>query len=750
MPPSISHTGNIAELLEPAIDGPPSPGSIRAFSNQVRHASDKQHSRQSHQTTSSGSSSLRSLTSADRPSWDHTFDTSASSLSRQSSGRSITSNVPPRERHDSVQIFGRSLFGKRNRLRRESSAQSSSNSSLYSADMFSDKNSLASPPLPPATSHGLPSNSGGSPPGPVRTSFFNRRRSTKSGSVGEDSETRTKLQISGPYNFQHLTHTQKDPNVSLHRNSRMCPEGILRGSHAENIFFADFASEAPPITDDSALPNPPRRLPLRQHAASVSAVSPPRMIFHTLSQDQLRIPPPRPPRSPLDSSFSPQAPPRISSRISLAELDNFSFDRPRTSGGARLPSPLSLADDMPRLPTHAHSQSADLNLNLASQDYRRMPQVPASMVPQAAPVDDANWPLVMPMPMTTPAAAFDILPGVPEEEEHPATHNSVRKSRVSITSNSSSLRGSQSVPLLRQLSHVQYSSPLRPPSGASDTLGAFDILAAQRALYPADDDEYVDSLPKESWEDDIDYCYEHAVEADCDYMWERPSLDLSREDVLAELESGEGCGGSNSGSNSSTQKDEGSIVSSSALSPMPFDVPFLSPGSHTSIASMNEALTPTGLTMRRPGLTIQTKASMEDVRPLQRYLHARSSSQASSFKESHGFNLSPSFFIPGSDYYEATSPSCSQIGFAIGADDDDDCFPPYKEARMSVENSSIFTSRTCASTTGSCESRDSVLSRRHISTTSTSTDITHLTMSTASIEDLVKPEAEDAPHVSDL
>ena len=29
-----------------------------------------------------------------------------------------------------------------------------------------------------------------------------------------------------------------------------------------------------------------------------------------------------------------------------------------------------------------------------------------------------------------------------------------------------------------------------------------------------------------SWEDDIDYCYDHEVEADCDYNWERRSIDV--------------------------------------------------------------------------------------------------------------------------------------------------------------------------------------------------------------------------------
>src|SRR3954467_14979243 len=77
---------SIRGLLEPAIEGPPSPETIRALNNQMRQSSarEKHQSQQSgHTATSSGSSSLLSLASADRPSWENALD--GLSLSRKSS-----------------------------------------------------------------------------------------------------------------------------------------------------------------------------------------------------------------------------------------------------------------------------------------------------------------------------------------------------------------------------------------------------------------------------------------------------------------------------------------------------------------------------------------------------------------------------------------------------------------------------------------------------------------------------------------
>ena len=71
-------------------------------------------------------------------------------------------------------------------------------------------------------------------------------------------------------------------------------------------------------------------------------------------------------------------------------------------------------------------------------------------------------------------------------------------------------------------------------SGASETLGPFDASAARQATDTGTQDKDKPELLafRESWEDDIDYCYNHEAEADCDYQWERPSMDTAQDDIL--------------------------------------------------------------------------------------------------------------------------------------------------------------------------------------------------------------------------
>ncbi len=769
MASAVHHSGNLSELLEPAIEGPPSPESIRAFSNQMRRAVNidehSRHSHQSYQTTSSGSSSLRSLTSADRPSWDTTLESSVS-LSRKSSGRS-TASTQLRDRHESVQIFGKTFFGKRGRLRRDSSAQSSSNSSLYSAEIPFEKGAAMSPPPPPlpTPSHGLPTSSSREALFPA---FFNRRRAHRSGPTSDDLDARRRVQISSPYNFQHLTHTEREQLPHLQRGSRVAlqsefasvqslngsVDGSLQGIQAESLHFPNFTSG-----EDVIHTRISRRLSSRPHALSVSAATPsPHKLLRTRSQDQLRIPPPRPPRSPIALAFSPPVPPpRMSSRTSMlrepSSPPSALIERPRTSGGLRYSSSsqgLSFMDGAARpLLTHAHSYSADMKVPAEANRLSRM--LDTFLPSPTSSSGDANWPLVGP---SAPTAAFGTLPEVPEEDEHVQNpRNSVRRSRLSITS-VSSLRKSQSLPLLQQFPQPQMPVTQRPPSGASDTLGRFDLFAAlraQREIVKAHEAEG-ESLAKTSWEDDIDYCYEHEIEADCEYAWDRPSMDMSRDEAISGTTDEQAM--ANSRITSRSQNMAAGRPSPNLLSPGWLDMPALSPASQTSTTStIGEAVTPTSPAMRRPsGLTIRTEIAKDELKPMHQFMHRRNNSRASrasSYKECHGFDLSPSLFIPGTEKYDQFHLPArgAPVGFALGGDDEEE-FAPYAEPLMTMDKSVLFIpARTSASTTASCKSNDSVLSDRHISATSTATDLTRLTMSTASIESLTYKNEQEAAQI---
>lgn len=321
-----------------------------------------------------------------------------------------------------------------------------------------------------------------------------------------------------------------------------------------------------------------------------------------------------------------------------------------------------------------------------------------------SPPDDANWPL--PCPSST--ASEYTLPNVPEEDE---TAFVSKKSRASVASNSS-LRGSQSVPMLRGLSLRQNDDPARRSSQASDTLGRFDLFAAQRALKAAlIESSRGDALPRETWEDAIDYCYDHEAEADCDYEWGRSSLETSRD------------------SGSSTPVDElernmGSCEGSpTMLTPGQFDVPALSPVSQLSATTAQEAITPTALS--------NSKASNFSLPRIEssNLLHVRKPSDASSFKESHGFTLSPSLLIPMDFQQHMTAFEAERQEGA------DFAFRHFDEPDLNLDSSSLHLRyRSSASTTGTTDSINSV-SEKHISATSTtSTDFTRLTASTSSLD----------------
>ncbi|KAM7222478.1 hypothetical protein V8F06_002256 [Rhypophila decipiens] len=666
-------------FLEPAIDGPPSPESIRAQMKRAATANAKDKEKhQSHQTTSSGSSSLRSLTSTDRPSWENALD--GLTLSRKSSGRSTSSSMPSRERPESVQIFGKTIFNRRGKFRRESSAQSS----VYSGELSTD--ALVPPGTPSASSRDS-----------TIPAFFSRRRAASRAEPHDETGPARKFQISEPYNFQHVTHTQND---HAQRASR----------RAEDMHFSDFSSDNLPLTEeDETITSlePHARINLNRPPSVLhKPTSPPRrLVKHTQSQDHLRIPPPRPPRSPIEQVFvasPPIPPPRISSRASIRNDDfdplvNGSIDRPHTAGSFRHPQPLSFGSDAsvsPPSTSHSYYPSSDMDA------------IPEHCYGRFSTPDDANWPL----PCSTTVSFDSTLPQVPEEEESAFVSKRSHTSMASI----SSLRGSQSVPMLRMMSANQDDDSRRRSSGASDTLGRLDMLAAQRALRAAlMEGNGGESLPRESWEDDIDYCYEHAAEADCDYAWERPSLELSREtDSVTPVED-------------QARRVPSCEVSPSMLTPAQFDVPALSPASQVSSVAGVEAITPTVYGAPRAS---NFSLPRTDV-PKPGLLNVRRSSDASSFKESHGFTLSPSLLIPN-DFHQQMMASESDVAESRGSS-----YHHYDESGVSPTDMSavLAQNRVSASTTGTMESTRSGF-ERHASTASTSTDFTRLTMSTSSLE----------------
>ena len=547
------------DSLQPAIDGPPSPERIRAYTEQMK--------RSSIFGNNSRTNTLSSATSS-----SHSRDSDIVSLSRKSSNRSNASSMPSSRGERPESVFSKNLFSRAGRkARREGNSLANSASSLIAGENGSEE-----------------------------------RISAREHYYGKGGK---KHLISGPYNFQHVTHTRPDHVSKLESVSRMelasefsalrasqAPtSGELKGIRTQDLHFENFSSEELNAVDEFPKTSP--RHERRVLRKSVSPPQPQRFVNYTKSVDNLRSPPLRPPRSPLSPTCPVALPARTSSRTASILFDTFdplstttTIERPPPmNGGFRRPAPFGLPPRPPPPPSWSEQQQE----SFSDQPMSNMTTT----------LSDEAWPLA------APVGNFGELADVQEEEEdYPGS----RRSRISTTS--AELRASQSVPALRLRSYEQATD--RPETSLSTTLGrspsSGTMTARKSPLTPG-------FSFSDDWEKDVDYCYEHEMEADgwdqCEVeddgatvqaappSVEQPLLDLHLEDDHRSVYHGR--------------------FRPSLLVPSAYDVPELSPMSNTS--STSDPRTPSNF-----------------LRPS----HARSPSHASSFKESHGFHLSPSLLIP--------------------------------------------------------------------------------------------------------
>ncbi|KAI3337426.1 hypothetical protein HD806DRAFT_39149 [Xylariaceae sp. AK1471] len=656
--PDRHYSYGLTDLLEPALDGPPSPEGIRAFSRRMKRGSILE--QQNELATSSGSSSLRSETLETQ--WERHLD--GFGLSRNPSQRS--SGMSFKERHESVQLFGKAVFGRKPKPRREQNDQGFPTSSLLSlTEMPKD----AAPDQPKEQRF---------------MQMFTRRRPR-----GASEASQRKYQISGPYDFQHVSHSAKGSWSGFdHVNHQELPSGFSGARPRTTTDASNTSSGLTSQTLDKPLPTPP---------------SPQRELGRVSLRDSIQFSPPRPPRFISDAQTSPiSPPPRTSSRVSVRHdhSDSFgvtTFEKVGTNSIYQQAQPFILpSTDGLWLPPVSYVSNGQSEEDGASGDEK-------SFYPVST-VDATAWPLT---------SSMTSLPEVPEEEEY---HLTTIQSRTSIMSNTTSLRGSVSVPYLRRVSLSQ--STQRPPSNASDTLGRFDLLAAQRALRDSnyedmDDDDFI----RDTWEDDIDYCYDHAAEADCDFSWERPSCDLDREDFYEEcLAPGHRIETSCSGFGPAPM----AIVST--------DLPGLSPMSYESKATQHEATTPTSSTMlvasnfSLPRIDSSTQLKRD---------HDRSHSSASSFQEVQGFCLSPSLLIPD-DYHEKML-QYERGELCSNASTEELKISEHDDQYLKFDKPGAFLhARSSASTTLSTLSEQSMTSSRYPSSTFSSSAFTRWTGSSSS------------------
>ena len=478
------------------------------------------------------------------------------------------------------------------------------------------------------------------------------RKSTTTGSTieeeGRETESRAR-KISTPYNFQHLTHTQQQqlPNLgeisptelvsefSAIRASQIPSRGELKGIRAQDLHFSNFSSESlsSPIPEDDVPPAISPKSPRRQH--SVRKQGPARLLG-TKSQDNLSGPPVRPPRSPRSEMCPIDLPARTSSRTASILFDTFdplattTLDRPQTNGGFRRPAPFKLPE--PVLPPAPSWNEADIF-------FTNRPMSHAVTTP-----GDEAWPLSS-SSGTFGAELADVL-----EEEEPGS----RLSKISYSSNE--LRGSLSVPALR-LKSLEQEAPL-PIAVQSE----MTFVPETTVLAPA-----FQGL-RDSWEDDVDFCYENEIEANFDYQWD--SCDVNDE---------------------------------SERTP-----PAVAPQLHLHLDKENQS---SYLGRFRPALLTPGLSDTPEISPIsdpRTPAFMRPASNASSFKESHGFHLSPSLIIPNDFRSEMERESLQDEHFDFTASAK--MFPEIFQQSTSPMDESIYSTssyRSSAFSRGSARSSSS-------------------------------------------
>ncbi|KAF2637775.1 hypothetical protein P280DRAFT_96352 [Massarina eburnea CBS 473.64] len=379
--------------------------------------------------------------------------------------------------------------------------------------------------------------------GDKRTSVL--RKSRKSSNASELSLKNLKHRISSPFDFQHLTHTDRHQASALQQastkndlvaeywavHSSQTPRRDLTGLQTGNLHYGNLSAESIPTT---------RSLSTSSLALTASPVSP-GVPFEQQSSQRTEQPAVRPPlrstRS-VDSFSRPgivhrhtqsavAPPPRVSSRAPITPMNDLAEDPMETlTVASRRQS--GVWDHF--VPISPRSPNAPLPTMAEESDYvghaLTTPDNSAIITPPFSPgLDDvAEEPerFISPRPAPRPPGKGPKSPNLPSfdsfsfsNQRSPITKTHARKPSHPSPKSSS-----------------QRNSMTRPLSQGSDTLGA-PAPSRKNSVRRAPSSRRKSNtwrVIEESWEDDIDYIYDNALEADCDREWDRNSFDGTSKD----------------------------------------------------------------------------------------------------------------------------------------------------------------------------------------------------------------------------
>lgn len=343
-------------------------------------------------------------------------------------------------------------------------------------------------------------------------------------------------QISQPYNFQHLSHTQAHHFSAIRSasqdklateyfaiNASQPPRKELRGIRVEDI-KSDFTESSHSTYPDPV--TPPLVSPAKSRASrpgSVSSVGNPGTIPRSRSIDNFSQPSPKTYRFPR-SPTSP--PPRTSSRNATHAVPDFFSDQHHATAEER--ELLTICEPLMDHPTDKQPSPSSTTAFQCNQPFDEACLPHAITTP-----DDVAFTLQPPMLRRSTLALAD----VPEEDELHSTKRASSESSRPIAADST-LRHAKSFPTNRRTKHGRNDSSSsckstgRPDSGSlahdtmslADTEEVIDVPIRCRKSRISTGNKGIDAR----WEDDIDYCYQLKAEADCDFEWDRVTMNDMR------------------------------------------------------------------------------------------------------------------------------------------------------------------------------------------------------------------------------
>ncbi|KAG2412681.1 hypothetical protein HFD88_010238 [Aspergillus terreus] len=385
------------------------------------------------------------------------------------------------------------------------------------------------------------------------TDIFTRHHRSRQSSAHDH----LKSLISDPFDFHHLTHTSPSHFQELDRTRQtdlvtefsairasQRPVTGLKGIRAEDLHFRDFSSEdltgcanctscgTAIAGDDHA--GPVALSPPGSPATTSSAVSPKQIdskpresrVFENFSRPVSKIPrgdtttpPPRAasPRLAASPEFTEPAPRAIDEILGLSTNQTYPEHVYTHTEGAQYPSSLSLMheDMFPGANSEkdlAHARTGSVSFTTLSSDLDDVPEEEEAGTtwhdsPESNGADSTS---------ARTASRLDSPAMQPDALGPPRSRLSVFVSGE-LSEKFSEALGSPTLPQFRE--NAEALRQERAKNEHPRRQSSFHRRPTYETIY-------------ESWDADIDYCYEHAAESNSNFDWARKSLDEPRHDQV--------------------------------------------------------------------------------------------------------------------------------------------------------------------------------------------------------------------------